>query len=89
MVIAYRNGAPVRISDIGRAIDGPENRMLAGWQNGNRGIILMVFKQPGANVIDTVERIKAALPRLEASIPPSIHVGIIMDPDGNDPRLGG
>jgi hydrophobe/amphiphile efflux-1 (HAE1) family protein len=79
VVLAYRNGAPVRVRDIGRAIDGPENQMLAGWQNGKRGIILMVFKQPGANVIETVEKIKAALPRLEASIPPSVHVGIIMD----------
>ncbi len=57
----------------------PENNQLAGWQNGKRGILLLVFKQPGANVIDTVERIKAALPRLEASIPPSIHTSIVMD----------
>src|SRR5579863_6082177 len=62
VVLAYRNGAPVRVSDIGRAIDGPENRLLAAWQNGKRGILLIIFKQPGANVIDTVERIKAALP---------------------------
>ncbi len=79
VVLAYRNGAPVRVSDIGRAIDGPENRMLAGWQNGKRGILLIIFKQPGANVIDTVDRIKAALPQLEASIPPAIHVSTIMD----------
>ena len=79
VVLAYRNGAAVRVRDIGRAIDGPENRLLAAWQNGKRGIILMIFKQPGANVIDTVERIKAALPRLEASIPPAIHVETIMD----------
>jgi hydrophobe/amphiphile efflux-1 (HAE1) family protein len=79
VVLAYRNGAAVRVSDIGRAIDGPENRLLAGWQNGKRGILLIIFKQPGANVIDTVDRIKAALPRLEASIPPSIHVTTIMD----------
>ena len=79
VVLAYRNGAAVRVRDIGTAIDGPENRLLAGWQNGKRGILLIIFKQPGANVIDTVERIKAALPRLEASIPPSIHVTTIMD----------
>ena len=78
-MLAYRNGAAVRVRDIGHAIDGPENRLLAGWQNGKRGILLIIFKQPGANVIDTVERIKAALPRLEASIPPSIHVSTIMD----------
>src|SRR4051794_24188083 len=79
VILAWRNGAPVRVRDIGQAIDGPENQLLAAWQNGKKGIILLVFKQPGANVIDTVERIKAALPRLEAAIPPSIHVNVIMD----------
>ena len=79
VILAWRSGAPVRVRDIGRAIDGPENQLLAAWQNGKRGIILMVFKQPGANVIEAVERIKAALPNLEASIPPSIHVDVIMD----------
>ena len=79
VVLAYRNGAPIRVRDIGQAVDGPENQMLAAWQNGKRGIILQVFKQPGANVIETVERIKEQLPRLEASIPPSVHVSIIMD----------
>ncbi len=79
VVLAWRNGAAVRVRDIGRAIDGPENQQLAGWQNGKRGIILMVFKQPGANVIETVDHIKAALPQLEASIPPSVHVNVIMD----------
>ena len=79
VVLAYRNGAAVRVRDIGRAIDGPENRLIAGWQNGKRGILLIIFKQPGANVIETVRRIKDALPQLEASIPPSIHVSTIMD----------
>ena len=79
VILSYRNGAPVRVSDIGQAVDGPENRLLAGWQSGKRGIILVIFKQPGANVIEAVERIKAKLPALEAAIPPSIHVGIIMD----------
>ncbi len=79
VILAYRNGAPIRVRDIGRAIDGPENQYLASWQNGKRGIILIVFKQPGANVIDTVERIKAALPILEASIPPSVKVSVVMD----------
>jgi hydrophobe/amphiphile efflux-1 (HAE1) family protein len=79
VVLAYRNGAPVRVRDIGRAVAGPENDQLAAWQNGKRGIVLLVFKQPGANVIDTVERIKAELPRLQAAIPPAIHVSTIMD----------
>ncbi|MGD0102839.1 MAG: multidrug efflux RND transporter permease subunit [Rhodopila sp.] len=79
VILLWRNGAPVRVRDIGRAIDGPENQLLAGWQSGKKGILLVIFKQPGANVIDTVDHIKAALPHLEASIPPSIHVDVIMD----------
>jgi hydrophobe/amphiphile efflux-1 (HAE1) family protein len=79
VVLAYRNGAAVRVRDIGQAVDAAENAQTAAWQNGKRGILLVIFKQPGANVIDTVNRIKAALPRLEASIPPSIHVSTLMD----------
>ena len=79
VILAYRNGAPVRVKDIGHAIDAPENLRLQGTQNGHQGIQLIIFKQPGANVIDTVDRIKAALPRLEASIPPSVHVSTVMD----------
>ena len=79
VILAYRNGAPVRVRDIGHAVDAAENRLLAGWQDGKRGIVLLVFKQPGANVIQTVERIKALMPHLLASIPPSIHVSTIMD----------
>ena len=79
VILAWRNGAPVRIRDIGQAVDGPENARLAGWQNGKRGIQLFVFKQPGANVIDTVERVKAALPSLQAAIPPSVVVETVVD----------
>ena len=79
IVVAWRNGAPVHIGDIGQAVRGPQNRELAAWQNGKRGVLLLAFKQPGANVIETVERIKAALPALEASIPPSVHVSTIVD----------
>ena len=79
VILAYRNGAPVRVRDIGIAVDGPENAKLAGWQNGKRGIQLLIFKQPGANVIDTVAQIRAALPRLEAAIPPSVRVSTIID----------
>ncbi len=79
VIVAYRNGAPVRIRDIGQAVEGPENAKVAGWQNGRRGVLLIVFKQPGANVIDTVDRIKAELPRLTASIPPSVHAEIMSD----------
>jgi HAE1 family hydrophobic/amphiphilic exporter-1/multidrug efflux pump len=79
LIVAYRNGSPVRVRDIGQAVAGPENAKLAGWQNGQRGILLIVFKQPGANVIDTVDRVKTALPRLEAAIPPGIDVSVIAD----------
>jgi len=79
VILAYRNGAPVRVRDIGHAVDGPENARLAAWQKGQRGIILLVFKQPGANVIDTVQRIRAVLPHLRAAIPPSVEIDTVMD----------
>ncbi len=79
VVLAYRNGAPVRVRDIGRAVAGPENDQYAAWQNGVRGLVLIVFKQPGANVIDTVRRVDATLRRLEQALPPSVHVSVISD----------
>jgi len=78
-IIAYRNGAPVRVRDIGRAIEGPERSKLAAWANGKRAIILAILKEPGANVIETVDQIKARLPQLEATIPPAITVDTIID----------
>jgi hydrophobe/amphiphile efflux-1 (HAE1) family protein len=78
-VIAYRNGAPVRIRDIGQAVEGPENTKSIAWMNGKEGILLVVFKQPGANVIETVDRIKANLPVLRASMPPGVKVDILDD----------
>jgi multidrug efflux pump subunit AcrB len=79
LIIAYQNGAPVRIRDIGRAISGPENDLQAGWYDQKPAIILTIQRQPGANVITTVDRIKAMLPQLEASIPPTIKVSILSD----------
>jgi hydrophobe/amphiphile efflux-1 (HAE1) family protein len=79
LVIAYRNGAPVRIRDVGRAVSAPENDLIAGWYNQKRAIILMIQRQPGANVINTVNRIKAMMPTLQASIPPAVKVNIISD----------
>lgn len=81
VIVAYRGGAPVRVRDLGQAVAGPENARFAGWAyrgaampeseplKSGRSVFLAVTKQPGANVIATVERIKAALPRLQASIP--------------------
>ena len=79
LIVAYRNGSPVRIRDIGKAIEGPENDLLAGWYNKQRAVILAIQRVPGANVIDTVDRIKALLPQLEASLPPAIKVSIAAD----------
>ncbi|MGH8208883.1 MAG: efflux RND transporter permease subunit, partial [Steroidobacteraceae bacterium] len=79
IIVAYKNGAPVRIRDIGVAVDGAENAYLSGWQNGHNGVLLLVFKQPGANVIDTVSRIKELLPHMQTQIPASIHIKRIID----------
>jgi HAE1 family hydrophobic/amphiphilic exporter-1 len=79
VVIAYRNGGPLRIKDIGQAVTGPEDAKQAAWANGKRGVFLVIFKQPGANVIETVDMIKAQLPRLEAAIPPAIKIAVISD----------
>ena len=79
LIIAYRNGSPVRIRDVGRAISAGENELIAGWFNQKRAIILAIQRQPGANVIETVDRVKAMLPVLEASIPPAVKVNVISD----------
>src|SRR5262245_40014488 len=79
LIVAYRNGSPVRIRDIGQAVEGPQNDLIGGWFNLHRAIILSVQRVPGANVIETVDRIKALLPQLQASIPPGIKLDIISD----------
>jgi HAE1 family hydrophobic/amphiphilic exporter-1 len=79
VIIAYRNGAPLRVKDIGRAVAGPEDMKQAAWADGKRGVFLVIFKQPGANVIDTVDKIKQQLPRLIGAIPPAIKIKIISD----------
>jgi hydrophobe/amphiphile efflux-1 (HAE1) family protein len=79
LIIAYRNGAPVRIRDIGQAIEASENNLLAGWHDKDHAVILTIFRVPGANVIETVDSVKKLLPQLEASIPPAIKVSIASD----------
>ncbi|MBB5577653.1 MULTISPECIES: efflux RND transporter permease subunit [Rhizobium] len=78
-VIAYRDGGPVRIRDIGQAIDGAEDNKMAHWTNGERGIALDVFRQPGANVIAVVNAVKKQLPALQASLPKSIKLDLVTD----------
>ncbi|HYS86738.1 MAG TPA: efflux RND transporter permease subunit [Bradyrhizobium sp.] len=79
LVIAYNNGSPVRVRDVGRAISAPENDLIAGWFNTQRAVLLVIQRQPGANVIQTVNRVKAMLPVLEASIPPAVKVSVVSD----------
>jgi hydrophobe/amphiphile efflux-1 (HAE1) family protein len=79
LVIAYRNGSPVRVRDIGRAISAPENDLIAGWYNNQRAVLLSVQRQPGANVVETVQRIKDMMPVLQASIPAAIKINVISD----------
>ena len=79
VILAYRNGGPIRVRDVGQAVNEPVDRTVAAYQNNKRGIILAVFKQPGANVIETVDQIKAQLPHLTARIPPAIKVETILD----------
>ena len=74
LIVAYRNGSPVRVRDIGQAIEGPQNDLIGAWFNLHPAIILAVQRVPGANVIETVDRIKALLPQLQASIPPGIKL---------------
>jgi hydrophobe/amphiphile efflux-1 (HAE1) family protein len=74
-----QNGAPVRVRDVGVAIDAPENLRLAAYGNGKPAIILAITRVPGANVVTTVDRIEAALPALQAALPPSVHVSVLAD----------
>ncbi len=74
LILAYRNGAPVKVKDVGRAVEAAENARNDNWNNNKRGETLVVIRQPGANVIKVTNRIEAALPRIRASLPPSITV---------------
>jgi multidrug efflux pump len=79
LIVAYRNGAPVRLSDIASVRDSVENIRAAGYLNGKPAIPLVIFRQPGANIIQTVDRVKAALPSLKASMPAAINMQVVLD----------
>ncbi len=79
LVVAYRNGSAVRISDIGTAQDSVENLRNSGYANGKPSVLVIIFREPGANIIDTVDRIRALLPQIQSSIPHSIDVKVAMD----------
>ena len=79
VVVAYRNGAPVVLSDVAKVIDGVENTRLAAWKNNTPAVILNIQRQPGANIIQVVDRVKKLLPQLKANLPASMDVSILTD----------
>ena len=79
LVVGYHNGAAVKLSDIANVQDSTENIRAAGFVNGKPSVLIIIFRQPGANIIDTVDRIRAALPALKASIPSAIDTAIVLD----------
>jgi multidrug efflux pump len=79
LIVAYKNGSPVRLSDVGDVVDGAQNDKLGAWMNETPAIILNIQRQPGANVISVVEGIKALLPQLQASLPAAIDLNILTD----------
>ncbi len=79
IVVAWRNGAPVMLRDVAEVTDGVINARLAGWYNNEPGVVIRVFKQPNANIVATVDAVKALLPQLEHWMPPAIKVHVIFD----------
>jgi multidrug efflux pump len=79
LIIAYRNESPVRLHDVANVVDGSENTRIGAWMNRTPAIVVDVQRQPGANVIGTVDAIKTALPDLEASLPADVHVTLLTD----------
>src|SRR5713226_564158 len=79
LVVAYRNGAAVRLGDVAKAVEGAENTKLGGWMNQTEAVILNIQRQPGANVIEVVDRIQALLPQLRAALPASVDVVVLTD----------
>src|SRR5207248_4140761 len=79
VIVAYRNGAPVRVSDVGRVVDGSDVPLQLDWVNNHIGEMIGIWRQPGSNTLQLVERIKSMLPRLQAGIPPSIKLIVVSD----------
>jgi multidrug efflux pump len=79
LIVAYRNGAPIVLSDVAKVSDGAENVKQLAWMNTTPAVILNIQRQPGANIISVVDRIKALLPRLAAALPNTVHVAVLTD----------
>jgi hydrophobe/amphiphile efflux-1 (HAE1) family protein len=78
-IVAYRNGAPIRVSDLGTATDGVENNLLAAWYGPERAIILVIYRTPGANIIQTVDSVLKQLPAFQRAMPPLVKVSVVSD----------
>jgi HAE1 family hydrophobic/amphiphilic exporter-1 len=79
LIVAYRNGAPVRLADVGKVLDDVQNNRVASWYNGARSITLAIQRQPGTNTVEVAAAVKALIPKLEAQLPPSVKVSIFYD----------
>jgi hydrophobe/amphiphile efflux-1 (HAE1) family protein len=79
IIVAYRNGAPVKLQDVANVIDGTRSPRTGAWYNGKRAELLLIYRQPGANTVEIVNKVKALMPRLLASIPQSVHVELMSD----------
>ena len=88
LLVAYRNGSAVRIADVGTAVDSVEDLRNAGFFNGKESVLVIIFRQPGANILETVDRVKATLPQLKAAIPQAIDLNVTMDQSTVDPGFG-
>ena len=79
LIVAYRNGSPVRLQDLGRVIDSVENDKIASWYNNTRAIVLAIQRQPGTNTVEVVDSIKELIPHFRTLIPASVNLDILYD----------
>ncbi|MES1151578.1 MAG: efflux RND transporter permease subunit, partial [Dongia sp.] len=79
LIVAYRNGNPVRLGDVGRVLNSVENNKTASWLNGDRSIVLAIQRQPDANTVEVIDSIRTLLPKIQEEIPSSVHVQTLMD----------
>ena len=79
LIVSYKDGAPVHLKDVAKVVNGSEDAYIQAWADGQPGVNLVIFRQPGANIVETVDRIQAALPTLEAMLPASVQVKVLID----------
>jgi HAE1 family hydrophobic/amphiphilic exporter-1 len=79
LIVSYKDGAPVHLKDVAKVVNGSEDAYIQAWSDGQPGVNLVIFRQPGANIVETVDRIQAALPTLKAMLPASVQVKVLID----------